>query len=698
MPDPITRLNAALEGRYRIERELGAGGMATVYLAEDEKHKRKVALKVLKPELAAVVGAERFLAEIKTTANLQHPHILPLFDSGEAASYVFYVMPFVEGESLRERLDREHQLPVDEAVKITTDLAEALGYAHRHGVIHRDIKPANILLSSGRPLVADFGIALAVSSAGGDRLTETGLSMGTPYYMSPEQAAGDGHIDARSDIYSLAAMMYEMLAGEPPYTGRTALAIIGKKMVDPIPSVRRVRSSVPEAVDTAIMQALEKLPADRFRSVEQFVDALTADAPLRPSAVSKKNSGEVLSSSAREVPWIAVLPFRTRSADPALEDFGDDLAEIIVTGLSRFTQYFVVAASSTFRFKGRVEDVREVARELGARYVLEGSVREAANNVRVNVQLSDAVLGTGLWAETFDRDLTSQDIFSLQDDLADRIVAIVADGHGVLARSMGALVKSKPVETLSAYESVLQWFAYFEVVTPAEHLRTREALERAVEGDPNYGSAWACLSEIYLDEHRFDFNPREDPLGRALDAARKAVELDATSALAARSLALAYFFGRDLVAFRSATERAITLNPTDASTLAMLGIQKTKCGDWDAGMSMVRRAMSLNPYYPGWYYFAHFDDHYRKHEYEQALATAKKINMPAHFFYHAAIAACAGQLGLADEGRVALNDVLRIVPDFAHEPRANYALWNFPEEAIDHMLEGFRKAGLKISS
>ena len=219
MSDPITRLNTALEGRYEIERELGEGGMATVYLAKDLKHNRNVALKVLKPDLAAVVGAERFLAEIKTTANLTHPHILPLFDSGEADSFLFYVMPHIEGESLRERIDREKQLPVDEAVKIATDLAEALDYAHRHKIIHRDIKPANILIHEGRPLIADFGIALAVGAAGGGRLTETGLSVGTPHYMSPEQATGDQAVGVATDIYALGAVLYEMLIGEPPYTG-----------------------------------------------------------------------------------------------------------------------------------------------------------------------------------------------------------------------------------------------------------------------------------------------------------------------------------------------------------------------------------------------------------------------------------------------------------------------------------------------
>ena len=228
MTEPEERLRTALSERYRIEREIGAGGMATVYLAEDLKHHRKVALKVLKPELAAVVGAERFLAEIKTTANLQHPHILPLFDSGEADGFLFYVMPFVEGETLRDRIDREHQLPMDEAVRIATAVANALQAAHDKGVIHRDIKPANILLSGGEPLVADFGIALAVGAAGGGRLTETGLSLGTPHYMSPEQATGAQNIGPAADIYALGCVLYEMLVGEPPYTGSTAQVILGK--------------------------------------------------------------------------------------------------------------------------------------------------------------------------------------------------------------------------------------------------------------------------------------------------------------------------------------------------------------------------------------------------------------------------------------------------------------------------------------
>ncbi len=275
LPDPVPRLNAVLEDRYKIERELGEGGMATVYLADDIKHERKVALKVLRPELAAIVGAERFLAEIKTTANLQHPNILPLFDSGEADSFLFYVMPYVEGDSLKDRLDREGQLSVSEAVAIAKDMAEALQAAHEQGVIHRDIKPGNVLISRGKPLIADFGIALALRSAGaGGRLTEAGLSLGTPYYMSPEQATGDQPVGPPADTYSLGCVLYEMLVGAPPHEGRTAQAVLTKIVAGEPTSAMQERPSVPAHVDAAVRKALEKLPADRFASAQDFARAL----------------------------------------------------------------------------------------------------------------------------------------------------------------------------------------------------------------------------------------------------------------------------------------------------------------------------------------------------------------------------------------------------------------------------------------
>ena len=281
MTDITQRLTTAIADRYRIERHLGEGGMATVYLAEDLKHQRRVALKVLRPELAAVIGAERFVQEITTTASLQHPHILPLFDSGrtdagehEGASFLYYVMPYVEGETLRDKLNRETQLGIDEAVRIASEVADALDYAHRHGVIHRDIKPENILLHDGRAMVADFGIALALSAAAGGRMTETGLSLGTPHYMSPEQATADKHVTNRSDVYSLGCMLYEMLTGEPPHTGASAQAIIMKIVTEAARPVTTLRKSVPAHIAAATARALEKLPADRFETAKAFADAL----------------------------------------------------------------------------------------------------------------------------------------------------------------------------------------------------------------------------------------------------------------------------------------------------------------------------------------------------------------------------------------------------------------------------------------
>jgi len=287
MPELESRLQAALAGRYRIEGEIGEGGMATVYLAHDLRHDRKVALKVLRPELAAVIGAERFLAEIKLTANLQHPHILPLFDSGEVDGFLYYVMPFIEGESLRDRLRREKQLPIDEAVRLTREVASALDYAHRHGVIHRDVKPENILLHDGSALVADFGIALAASKAG-TRMTETGMSLGTPHYMSPEQAMGEREITARSDVYALGCVLYEMLTGEPPFTGPTAQAVVAKVITERPADLIPRRETVPPQVEAAVLTALAKLPADRFSTVAEFAAALLPGARTVPVRVGSR--------------------------------------------------------------------------------------------------------------------------------------------------------------------------------------------------------------------------------------------------------------------------------------------------------------------------------------------------------------------------------------------------------------------------
>jgi eukaryotic-like serine/threonine-protein kinase len=331
--DPITQLRTSLADRYEIDREIGAGGMATVYLARDLRHDRNVALKVLKPDLGAVLGVERFLSEIKVTANLQHPNLLPLFDSGEADGLLFYVMPYVEGESLRARLDREKQLPIDEAIRISLGIANALEYAHSHGVIHRDLKPENILLQSGQPVIADFGIALAVSKAGGNRITQTGLSLGTPSYMSPEQATGDRVIDARSDIYSLGAMTYEMLTGEPPHTGNTSQAVIARMLTEKPRPIRTTRAAVPGYVEVTVQRALEKLPADRFSTVREFADGLqgridsaaptaftSARAPggsQRSAWMQRLRDPVVLSLAVLSLALMAIVAIRGRNRPPA---------------------------------------------------------------------------------------------------------------------------------------------------------------------------------------------------------------------------------------------------------------------------------------------------------------------------------------------------------------------------------------------
>ena len=286
MTDPFAELNAALPDNYVIDRELGRGGMALVYLARDKRHERFVALKTLRPEIAMALGRERFLREIKLAAGLQHPNILPVYDSGDAGGTLYYVMPFVEGESLRDRLDREPQLPIDDALLIAKEVAEALAYAHSHDVVHRDIKPENIMLSGGHAIVTDFGIARAVSAAGGDKLTQTGLAIGTPAYMPPEQASGSGQVDRRSDIYSLACVLYETLAGQPPFTGPTAHAIMARHSLDAVPRLKIVRDAIPDELEVVIERALEKVPADRFQSSGEFAKALTAASTGRVSRIT----------------------------------------------------------------------------------------------------------------------------------------------------------------------------------------------------------------------------------------------------------------------------------------------------------------------------------------------------------------------------------------------------------------------------
>jgi serine/threonine-protein kinase len=435
MTEPLVRLKSAVADRYTIDRELGRGGMATVYLAEDLKHHRHVAVKVLDPELARALGAERFLREVEVTANLNHPHILPLHDSGEADGFLFYVMPYVEGETLRERMNREGQLPLDDALQITKEVATALSYAHSHDVIHRDIKPENVLLSAGEAVVADFGIARAITEAGGEHLTETGLSIGTPIYMSPEQASGAKPVTGQADLYSLACVLYEMLTEEPPYTGPTAQAIVAKKLSEPAPRVSVVRDKVPPAVEAALDRALSRTPADRYATVQQFAEALSAGTTVPET----------------ETQAIVVLPFENLSPDPDNEYFVDGLTEELITDLSQVSSLRVVSRTSAMMFKGARKSIPSIAREMGVQYALEGTVRKAGTSLRITAQLIDTSCDAHLWAGKFSG--TLDDVFDIQETVSREIV----DALKVkLTPEEDRRMAARPIDSVAAYDSYLR--------------------------------------------------------------------------------------------------------------------------------------------------------------------------------------------------------------------------------------------------
>ena len=371
---PIQRLRESLSQVYNIDRELGRGGMATVYLAQDIKHDRVVALKVLHPDLAASLGPDRFLREIRLAARLNHPHILPLFDSGDADGMLYYVMPYVEGESLRERLDREQQLPIEEAVHHGRAIAAALDYAHRQNIVHRDIKPENVMLYEGEAMVMDFGIAKAVSAAGSETLTQTGMMVGTPAYVSPEQAAGETNLDGRSDQYSLAVMVYEMITGERPFSGATPQAIMAKRFTETPKPLRTIRRDVPESVEKAVMRAMATEATGRYATSAQFAQALASGGITTPTDTESLPKAAV--SAAKSV---AVLPFTNMSADAENEYFTDGMAEEIINALTKIQSLRVTSRTSSFSFKGKNDDIGEIGKKLKVSTVLEGSVRTLAS-------------------------------------------------------------------------------------------------------------------------------------------------------------------------------------------------------------------------------------------------------------------------------------------------------------------------------
>ena len=573
----LERLAAALSDRYRIERELGQGGMATVYLAHDLRLGRPVAIKVVRPDFAAALGADRFLAEIRVTASLRHPNLMPLFEAGEAGGQLFYVMPYVDGETLRERLERGRQLPVDEAMGITSAIADALDYAHRNGIVHRDVKPENVLLAGGHAILTDFGIACALSAAGpvgGPRLTEVGLSLGTPPYMSPEQAMAEPELDGRSDLYSLAVVLFEALTGVPPYSGPSTRAILARQLTDPVPSLRALRGDVSEGLERALTRALAREPGDRFETLRAFTDALRTPDPKPPRARS-----------------IAVLPFLNMSADPENEHFADGITEDVISQLSKIRALQVISRTSVMPFKGRQHGLREIAERLRVATLVEGSVRRAGDRVRIVAQLIDATTDQHLWSDTFDRQLT--DIFAIQTEVALQIATAL---EATLSLDERARLAKVPTNDVRAYQEYLQGRQCLIRYTEEGMRQAIVFFEQAIAIDPGYALAYAGIAMAYTDLGECGAVDPERAYPPAKAAAARALALDPDLAEAHSTRGLGMFvYDFDWIGAEAEFKRALELSPSNADTYDLYGRFCSALERFDEAIALQQRAHELDP-------------------------------------------------------------------------------------------------------
>ncbi|MEO8294632.1 MAG: protein kinase [Gemmatimonadota bacterium] len=618
MPSSGARLAAALADRYRLERELGQGGMATVYLAHDLKHDRKVAVKVLRPEVSAALGPERFLREIRIAAQLSHPNILPLHDSGEVAAsaeegrLLYYVMPFVDGESLRSRLERGGPLPVGETTRLVRDIVDALAKAHRAGVIHRDIKPENILLSDGHALVADFGVARAVSAAAssGDHTT-AGMALGTPAYMAPEQAAGDPNIDHRADLYAVGLVAYEMLTGHQAFAGPTPQALIAAQITARPAPVATRRAGIPASLAALVMRCLEKNPADRWSSSEELLQALDSpDSGTRPTPwrwiaaiifVLIVASGALLfthrkvgpgSAPSRPVPSIAVLPFVNMSGDSANEYFSDGITEEILNSLSQLPLLQVAARTSSFQFKGKDVDLREVGRQLGVSTLLEGSVQHMGESVRITAQLIDARSGYHLWSGKYDRRL--ENIFAVEDEIARAIADTLRISLGLTEHAR--LDSSATVDPV-AHELYLKGLSLMSQRGAALG-RATQYLESALVRDSTLAPAAAALAQAYELLPYYYLSPWDSALANAEAAARRALRFDSLQPTAHSVLGSIH---RDRWEWRQADmeyRRALALAPNDPETIDQYAQFLGAVGEMDSALVWIERASRLDPLAP----------------------------------------------------------------------------------------------------
>ena len=639
--DNFERFRAALASRYRIVREVGQGGMATVYLAEDLKYDRRVAIKVLKPELATALGPERFVREIQIAAVLAHPHILPLYDSGDAGGFAYYVMPFVEGETLRARLVRERQLGIGAAVRIVQEVADALDYAHSHGVVHRDIKPENILFVGKHAVVADFGVATAIQAgAHSSQLTASGSSVGTPRYMSPEQALGQDDIDGRSDTYSLGCVLYEMLSGDPPFTASNPQALIAKKLTEPVPRITNLRDTVTPALEASVHRALSRLPADRFASTGEFAAAATrgAETTTPPESVSQPTGqrnalargsnrvvrlgivatvllvaigaawlayanrdnaaprpGATSDGVAGKSTIVAVLPFENLGSDDD-EYFAAGMTDEITSRLGAVTRLGLIPRRTAQRHARSNKTMREIGQELGADYLVAGSVRWAgsdsgARTVRITVELVGADDERQLWSTTYERVI--DDIFEVQSDIARQ----VTDRLGVtLLEGEGNRMSAKATENHEAYTLYLKGRYFWNKRTETDIQRALDHFQQAVDLDPGYSLAWAGIADVWIFRGWYSRLAPQETFPRAKTAARRALLFDSTLAEAYASIAhIGLEFDHDWEAAERAYRRAIELKPTYAVAHHWYGGFLSAMGRHDEALQQAEIARSLDP-------------------------------------------------------------------------------------------------------
>ncbi|HKY97557.1 MAG TPA: protein kinase [Gemmatimonadaceae bacterium] len=580
---PVQRLREALSGSYSIDRELGRGGMATVYLAQDAKHDRVVALKVLHPDLAASLGPDRFLREIKLAARLNHPHILPLFDSGEMNGFLYYVMPYVEGESLRERLDRDGKLGIDEAVRLTQGIASALDYAHRQGIVHRDVKPENVMLYENMPMVMDFGIAKAVA-AGSDTLTQTGMMIGTPAYVSPEQAAGETNLDGRSDQYSLACMLYEMISGERPFSGNTPQSIMAKRFTEMPRPLQSIRSTVPASVDWAVTKAMATEAGDRFSSTSVFAQALVSGHLTTPT-----DTDTLPKTAVSQAKSVAVLPFANMSADAENEYFADGMAEEIINALSKVQGLRVASRTSSFAFKGKNEDIGEIGRKLKVSTVLEGGVRKLGNRLRITCELVNVADGYHLWSERYDREI--EDIFAIQDDISQAIVKAL---RVILTEGEKKAIESKPRTNIQAYDYYLRGRQFIHQLRRRSLEYARQMFNKAIELDPAYALAYTGVADASSLLYQY-FDARDFNLRQADKASKKALELEPELAEAQVSRGIVASLKRNFTEAEESFTKAMKLEPKMFEAPYWYGMGLMAEGRFEEAIKMFDRASSLRP-------------------------------------------------------------------------------------------------------